>query len=154
VVAPTGPPRLGARLVGSSADALDSSLKGLADRLAEAKWKGAPIRTPLNQFHIGFQGLNGEARTGADALGDVVEAVSSLRDPHAKVHILQQFGISEDLLPMPEKGRAGPEKFVSDAERTGGVITQEMADNARKMRVSCTELGEAIEGLGNRIVNS
>src|SRR5277367_3121130 len=70
--------RLGARLAGSSADALDSSLKGLGDQLAEAKWKGGPIRTLLNQFHIGFQGLNGQARTGADALGDVAEAVSSL----------------------------------------------------------------------------
>jgi hypothetical protein len=143
--------RLGARLAGSSADALDSSLKGLGDQLAEAKWKGGPIRTLLNQFHIGFQGLNGEARTGADALGDVAEAVSSLRDPHAKVRLLQQLGISEDLLPLLDKGRAGLEKFVADARRTGGVMTAEMADAARKMHASWEELGEALEGSFNRI---
>jgi hypothetical protein len=153
-VAPTGPLRLDARLAGSSADALDSGLKGLGDQLAEAKWKGGTSRTLLDQFHIGFQGLNGEARTRADVLGDVAEAVSSLSDPHAKVHLLRQFGISEDLLPMLEKGRAGLEKFVIDAQRTGGVMTREMADNARKMQGSWTELGEAIEGVGNRIVNS
>lgn len=146
--------RLGAKLAGSSADALDSSLKGLGDQLAEAKWKGGPIRNLMNQFHIGFQGLNGEARTGADALGDVADAVTSLQDPHARVRLLQQLGISEDLLPMLDKGRAGLEKFVTNAQRTGGVMTQEMADNAKKMNRSWTELGETVEGVGNRIVNS
>jgi hypothetical protein len=128
--------RLRARLAGSSADALDSSLKGLGDQLADAKWKGGPIRILLNQFHIGFQGVGGEARTGADALGDVAEAVSSLRDPDAQINSLRQLGISDDLLPMLDKGRAGLDKVVSDARRTRAAMTYEIADNAGKMNTS------------------
>src|ERR1700733_14565085 len=39
-----------ARLAGSSADALDSSLKGLGDALATAQYKGGPLVPLLTQF--------------------------------------------------------------------------------------------------------
>lgn len=143
-----------ARLAGGSAEALDGSLKGLGDRLAEAKWKGGPIRSLFNEFHVGFEGVNGMARTGADALGEVAEAVTRLTDPHAQVRLLDQFGISADLLPMLNKGRKGLEDFLATAERTGGVMTAEMAANATAMNKAWNELGLAIEGVGNRIVNS
>ena len=143
-----------ARLAGGSAEAMDASLKGLGDTLATAKYKGGPIVPLLNELHIGFQGVAGEARTGADALGDVADAVARYKDPHAQIHILQQLGISEDLLPLLQKGRKGLEEYLATAQRTGGVMTAEMAANATKMNKSWNELGLAIEGVGNRIVSS
>jgi hypothetical protein len=143
-----------ARLAGSSAEAMDSSLKGLGDTLATAKFRGGPVVPLLNEMHIGFQGVGKEARTGADALGDVAEAVSKFKDPHAQVRLLQQLGISEDLLPLLQKGRKGLEEFLVTSQRTGGVMTAEMAANAKKMNSSWNELALAIEGVGNRIVDS
>ena len=143
-----------ARLAGSSADVMDASLKGLGDTLATAKFRGGPMVPLLNELHIGFQGVGKEARTGADALGDVADAVARYKDPHAQIRLLQQLGISEDLLPLLQKGRKGLEEFLGVAGRTGGVMTAEMAENARKMNSSWNQLGLAIEGVGNRIANS
>ena len=143
-----------ARLAGVSAEAMDASLKGLGDTMATAKYKGGPIVPLLNELRIGFQGVGGQARTGADALGDVADAVARYKDPHAQLHILQQLGISEDLLPLLQKGRKGLEEYLATAQRSGGVMTAEMAENASKMNKSWAELGLAIEGVGNRIVSS
>ena len=49
----------------------------------------------------------------------------------SQVNLLKQFGILEDLLLMLNKGGAGLDKVVSDAGRTGIVITQEGMDSAR-----------------------
>ena len=138
----------------SSAEAMDTSLKGLGDTLATAKFRGGPMVPLLNQLHIGFQRLAGQARTGAEALGDVADAVARYKDPHAQIRLLQQLGISEDLLPLLQKGGKGLEEFLATAGRTGGVMTAEMAENARKMNTSWNGLGLAIEGVGNRIANS
>ena len=143
-----------ARLAGSSADALDSSLKGLGDALATAQNKGGPLVPLLTKFGIAFPKVGEVARTGADALGDVAEAVTSLKDPHAQLNFLGQLGISDDLLPLLNKGRKGLDDYLATAQRTGGVMTAEMAENAKKMNASWVELAEAIEGVGNRIVNS
>jgi hypothetical protein len=143
-----------ARLAGSSADALDSSLKGLGDALATAQYKGGPLVPLLTQFHIGFPKVGEAARTSADALGEVADAVTSLRDPHAQRNLLHQLGIDEDLLPLLNKGRKGLEDFLATAQRTGGVMTAEMAANAKKMNSAWTELAETVEGVGNRLVDS
>ena len=143
-----------ARLAGSSAEAMDSSLKGLGDALATAQNKGGPLVSLLNQFHIGFPKLGQVARTGADALGDVADAVSRFKDPHAQVHLMNELGISEDLLPVLQKGRKGLDELLATAQQSGGVMTAEMAANAKKMNSSWVELALSIEGVGNRIVNS
>lgn len=144
-----------ARLAGSSADAMDSSLKGPRDTLSDANWSrpGAKVAL-LNQLGIQFHGVGKEARTAEDALGDVADAVARQRNPHARLRILQQLGISEDLLPLLQNGRKGLEEFRAKASQTGGVMTGEMAANAKKMNSSWSELGLAIEGVGNRIARN
>ena len=144
-----------ARLAGSSADAMDTSLKGLGDTLSDANWSrpGAKVAL-LNQLGIQFHGIGKEARTAEDAIGDVADAVARQNSPHAQLRILQQLGMSEDLLPLLRNGREGLEEFRAKASQTGGVMTGEMAQNAKKMNASWAELGLTIEGVGNRIVDS
>lgn len=142
-----------ARLAGSSADAMDTSLKGLGDTLSDANWSrpGAKVAL-LNQLGIQFHGIGKEARTAEDAIGDVADAVARQKSPHAQLRILQQLAMSEDMLPLLQHGRKGLEGFRAKASQTGGVMTGEMAQNAKTMTASWTELGLAIEGVGNRIV--
>ena len=100
----------------------------------------------LTKFGIAFPKVGEVARTGADALGDVAEAVTSLKDPHAQLNFLGQLGISDDLLPLLNKGRKGLDDYLATAQRTGGVMTAEMAENAKKMNTSWVELGRGDRG--------
>ena len=145
-----------ARLGNVSIEAMDSSLKGLGDRLADVKFHRAP--TPLlalmNQFKISAEGVGGAARTGADAIGDVMKAAATYKDPHAQQRFLEQFGISPEMAALIKDNKSRLEEYVATAQRTGGVMTAEMAANATKMDKSWVELAETLEGVGNRISNN
>jgi len=143
-----------ARLAGSSADAMDSSLQGLQNTLSAANFNqpGAQVGL-LNQLGISFRGLHGEARNADQALGDVAESIKGMT-PHAQARTLGQLGMSPDLLPLLKNGRAGLEEFRKQAMQTGGVMTGQMSENAKKMNASWTELGMAVEGVNNRMWDS
>jgi hypothetical protein len=145
-----------ARLGGISVEAMDSSLKGLGDRLADVKFHraGAPLVSLMNQFKISAEGVGGAARTGADAIGDVMKAAATYKDPHAQQRFLEQFGISPEMAVLIKDNQSQLEKLLAKTQRTGGVMTEEMAANGKKMEGAWTELAETLEGVGNRIANN
>jgi hypothetical protein len=142
-----------ARLSGASAAAMDSSLRGLNETLSAARWKGDKV-SYLKSLGIAFEGANGQARQAVDALDDVADAVARYSNPVTQTHILQQLGISEDMLPLLKNGRAGLEAFTKQARETGGVMTGEMANHATELTKAWQRLGLDVEGIGNRIVDS
>ena len=94
------------------------------------------------------------ARQAEDALGDVADAISKLPDARTQERVLGELGISPELLPMLKKGRKGLEELRSTAAKTGADMTTQMTENAAKMNKAWQELGEVVEGVGNRIVDS
>jgi hypothetical protein len=142
-----------AELAGSSADAMDSSLTGLDKTLNDAHWgkASAPVVALLNQFKIAFHGAGGLARKSGDAIGEVLRAALTYKDPDAQKHFLEMLGVSPDLLPL---ARAGLEKELQRMQRTGAVMTEDMAEHAKTMKSSWTELGLAIEGVGNKLIDN
>jgi len=144
-----------ARLAGSSADAMDSSLRGLSETLHAAFYnRDATAQMNLKALGIDWRDARGNITTVEAALGKLADKVSTYRDKATAGRALSVVGVDKDLLPLLEKGQAGLDAFVRRAQQTGGVMTADMAANARKMNASWTELGLAIEGVGNRIVDS
>jgi hypothetical protein len=90
-----------AALAGVSVDSLNSSLAGLGNTLGDARFARPGAQTALfNAKHIRFTTLDGGARSGADALGDIADLVKNLNEPHAQGRLLETFGMSTDLLPL------------------------------------------------------
>jgi hypothetical protein len=145
-----------ARIAHSSAAAMESSLQGLGQVFEDVKnFKAdAGILGILKQFNIKALDSKNAARTAADAMGDVAEAVSSLSDPRDQGHLLDTLHIDKGLLPLLSKGRKGLEDFLAQARSTGGVMTAEMAANAEKMDTAWAKLGLTIEGFGNHMADS
>jgi muramidase (phage lysozyme) len=134
------------RLAGGSADSLDSSMKGLQQTLAEAK-KGGPLATLLNSYKISFQGVGKEARSAGEAIGEVAHVAASYKDPHGGEHFLELLHMDPGLLPFFQQY----DKFMDQAQKTGGVLTDDMAQKARDLNTAWTRVGETIEGVINRL---
>ena len=144
-----------AKLAGSSADAMDSSLKGLSETLHAAFYnRDATAQMNLKALGIDWRDEQGNITKTEDALGKLANKASTYTDKATAGRALAAVGVDKDLLPLLEKGQAGLDAFVARARETGGVMTAEMAANAKKMNSSWAELGLAIEGVGNRIVDS
>jgi len=144
-----------ARLAGSSADAMDSSLRGLSETLHAAFYnRDATAQMNLKALGIDWRDEQGNITKAEDALGKLANKASTYTDKATAGRALAAVGVDKDLLPLLEKGQAGLDDFVRRARETGGVMTAEMAANAKKMNASWSELGLAIEGVGNRIVDS
>ncbi len=146
--------RLAAKISGSSADALEGSLRSLGETLSDVKWNRPGNKRSLLDGIFGTEGTNRVASKSAiDALGDVADAVQKQKTPHAQMRLLEQLGISADLLPLLKNGRQGLAEFQKQAEATGGVMTGSMVEHATKMNAAWAKLGGAIDGAVNRLVD-
>ena len=134
---------------------MDSSLKGLSETLHAAFYnRDATAQMNLKALGIDWRDEQGNITKTEDALGKLANKASTYTDKATAGRALAAVGVDKDLLPLLEKGQAGLDAFVARARETGGVMTAEMAANAKKMNSSWAELGLAIEGVGNRIVDS
>jgi Phage tail lysozyme len=140
--------RLAAKLAGASADGLDSGLKSLNDHLRAVAY-GRETPQLLNQLGIDA-GSRGHVTSVTDALGQLADHLATLKEPGAQQRALDQLGMG-DLLPLLKNGRKGLEDYEKQADRTGGVMTQGMSENAKALNTSFVELGGAIDGVVNRI---
>ncbi len=144
----------GARLAGSSAEALDAGLRSLGDRLSGAAWGRDPQAVQLFQsLGVAFRDAKGNARQADDALGDVAEAIKRMPDPRTQARITRELFGGEELLPFLRRGREGIAEWTREVERLGGFITPAMAERADKLRTSFSEISVAVEGVGNRIAD-
>jgi len=140
-----------ARLAGSSAEAMDTSLQGLNDTIHGAAFRRNPEAVKLfDQLHVRFETFPGAARNVLDVLRDVAERINGMPS-HAQGTILKGLGLSPDLLPLLDGGGRKLDGFTERARATGGVMTGEMARNASALRTSFEALGLSIEGVANRL---
>jgi hypothetical protein len=139
------------RLAGGSAEDLDGALGSLDEKLRGATFgRDAGAAQTLNTLGVNFKKADGSARDAAEALGDVADGISRLKDRGAQVRAAQALGL-EGILPLLVQGRAGIQALSAEAARLGMVITPQMATNATELHKSFTELTGSAEGLGNAI---
>ncbi len=144
----------GAKLAGSSVEAMTKSLQGVNEAVKDAQFHRQDAATPYWQMlHIAPVGPDGKPITPDQMLRQFADATKNMT-PHARMRAEGAFGIDPSLDPMLRNGSKGFDAYVAQAQKSGGVITQQMADDAKKMNSAWQRLGENIEGVGNRIVDS
>jgi hypothetical protein len=151
-----GSMRIAAKLATVPVDALDSSMQGLAQTLSDARYARAGNKMGLlSVLGIDPKAADGTAATALSQLDKVAEAVKARHaDPSAQKLLLESLGMSPEMIPLLEKGAAGLAEFRRKAAATGGAMTSDMVEHATKMKSAWAELGAAIEGVDNRIVDS
>ena len=107
-----------ARLAGSSADAMDSSLKGLSETLHAAFYnRDATAQMNLKALGIDWRDEQGNITKTEDALGKLANKASTYTDKATAGRALAAVGVDKDLLPLLEKGQAGLDAFVARAHK-------------------------------------
>lgn len=140
-------------LAHSSAGALDSSMAGLNKTLHAAFYnQDATAQMNLKALGIDWRDAQGNITKTEDALGKLADKVATYKDPEVQGHALDVVGVDRDLLPLLAKGQAGLDDFVKQARATGGVMSSEMAENAKEMDTAWGKLGLSIGGVTDRIV--
>lgn len=152
-IAKLGAMRGALRLVGGSAEEADQGMRGLKQNVEDARWGRNPEMAQFfKQLHID-PGAPGRLRQMGDVIGDIAESIKG-RDVEAQKRILERSGLGGDAwLAALKNGRKGWQDLQKDAEKTGGVMTGEMAEHAATLQRQFTTLGMAAEGLGNTIVD-
>lgn len=148
--------RNAARLAGASASDMDSSLKSLGDTLEDATYgRNMQAAQFMHRFGITLTRTKSGAVDSMRALRQLAEVIAAQKGNTAvQRQILQQFGVSEALLPMLQKGAKGIEEFVQAGRESGNMMSDEQIKNAQQYAQNITKLDMAMEGLKNTIGNA
>ncbi len=99
-----------ARLVGLDAGAADQAMIGLNKTIADAYYGKDPrAMSTFLQFGIGLQGIAGGAARAEEVLPKIADHIREIAksDPRAAVTMLQNIGLSADVLPLLIRGSDG-----------------------------------------------
>jgi soluble lytic murein transglycosylase-like protein len=148
--------RNAARLAGASAADMDSSLKALGDTIEDATYgRNNEAAQFMHRFNMTLTRTKTGAVDSMHALRQLAEIIAAQKGNTAvQRKILQQFGVSEALLPMLQKGAKGIEEFVNAGGKAGNVMGDEQIKNAQEYAQNITKLDMALEGLKNTIGNA
>jgi len=144
----------GAKLAGSSVEAMTKSLQGANEVIKDAQFHRADAASPLWQ-QLGIQpvGPDGKPIEPDELLRQFAEATKNMT-PHARMRAETAFGIDTDLDPMLREGAKGFDAYVEKAQKTGAGMTHGMTENAKRLSEAWNRLGLDIEGINNRISDS
>jgi soluble lytic murein transglycosylase-like protein len=148
--------RNAARLAGASAADMDSSLKSLGDTIEDATYgRNNEAAQFMHRFNMTLTRTKTGAVDSMHALRQLAEVIAAQKGNTAvQRKILQQFGVSDALLPMLQKGAKGIEEFVNAGGKAGNVMGDEQIKNAQEYAQNVTKLDMALEGLKNTIGNA
>jgi soluble lytic murein transglycosylase-like protein len=148
--------RNAARLAGASAADMDSSLKSLGDTIEDATYgRNNEAAQFMHRFNMTLTRTKTGAVDSMHALRQLAEIIGAQKGNTAvQRKILQQFGVSESLLPMLQQGAKGIEQFVNAGGKAGNVMGPEAIKNAQDYATNITKLDMALEGLKNTIGNA
>lgn len=139
------------RLAGGKVSDVDSGLRGLQDNLNGAFWKRDPRAIQFfKALGVATDDGHGHVRNAADAMRDLSDRIKGMPSV-TQARILNESGLGEGFLPLVKNGSQELEQFERRAKATGGVMTGEMVKSATEVNSAWQELGETIEGVGNRL---
>jgi len=142
--------RLAAKMAGASAEGMDSALGSLNDHLHAVAFH-MEKSTLLDQLGI-KAGTQDNVTSVATALGQLADHIQMIKDPHTQQRALDLLGMG-DLLPLLKNGKAGLDEFIAKAQKTGGVMTGSMAEDAKQLHTAWERLGGDIDGVVNRLTD-
>lgn len=139
---------LGARLT-----ILSRNIHGLQDDTAAAIEGGKGFRATMETLGVQFETATGQARPMMQVLMDVADRFHEAEDGIDKTAVAAAlFGRgASDLIPTLNKGGAAIRELIKDGERLGTTIGEEDVEALLALHMAQDSLGEALEGLGNKI---
>lgn len=144
-----------ARLAGLSADDMTGGLKALGTTLEDATFgRNQQALVMMNKFGISLHRTKSGAVDATRALHDVANAiVAQGGNVEAQDLVAKTFGV-EQLLPLLQKGGAGIDAFVAQAEKLGMVMSPEQIANAQEYNNRLVALDLTLDNLKNTVGNA
>lgn len=144
-----------ARLAGSSAQSLSSGMTALNDNLNNTAAGRASQETIAAFSFLKIDPrdeITHRVRSATSVLPELADKLAAVKNITVRTQLGTAIlgGAYEDLAPMIAGGSAALAENAARATKLGA-ITNEQAEAANRLRKSETALGEAVEGLGNKI---
>ena len=131
---------------GASVDDVTSSLSALTNLTSQAARQGSAI--------FGFLGIDprdaGGLKDSVALLSEIADKIQGL-EPGRQLDLIQQMGLSENMLLLLRKGRAEIERLGTELDEIGFILTEEQAETAEAYVDAVIRAKLAITGLANQI---
>lgn len=141
-----------ASVSGSSADTMNASLRGLAQRAGEASMGMGRAKVVFAKLGIGLRDSNGQVKD-ATALWEDLRVATSGMGLSEKMGVLNRLGVNPELVQLLGKTN-GEMKELRDTARSLGVITAQQADAADAYNDAWTTVRYALKALANELALS
>jgi hypothetical protein len=144
-----------ARLAGLSAEDMTGGLRSLGATLEDATFgRNQQALIMMNKFGISLHRTKSGAVDATRALRDVANAiVAQGGNVEAQDLVAKTFGV-EQLLPLLQKGSAGIDQFVAQAQKLGLVMTPDQIASAQEYANRMNALDLVLDNLKNTIGNA
>lgn len=142
-----------AKLADVSQEELGSALVKLTKNLSEAANGSGDAAEAFKLLGINVKNSDGSLKGADKVLGELAEKFAGFEDgPEKTALALAAFGKSgASLIPLLNGGAEGLKEMREEAEKLGLIISEETGKNAEAFNDNLTKLGEAVNGVGNRI---
>lgn len=130
-------------------DSLKESLTSISSKLSEANRGVEKSVDAFGLFGISIHDSNGDLKDATTILSEVSDVFASLPNEQ-RLDFAKRLGISSDLIPLLSKGSAELERIGMNAEKLGGMFTQEQTEQADKFLKSLYNLTFQIKSFGTQ----
>lgn len=142
-----------AKISGTSLETVEKGIKGMQRTLLDASLGLSTAKDVMKLLNLSLDDLR--KMTPEKQFRAFAQALSQIEDPSERAAIaLKAFGrAGQEMLPLFEEGALGLSKLALEAEKLGGVWSEEEAEKAAKLADAWTDLTTAAGGLGREIAN-
>lgn len=144
------------RLVGGTVEDLSSGLQTLSDKIIDAaKDAEGSAAASFKQLGVDVRDANGNIKSTETILGEIADGLAAVPSDTLRASAAFEIfgGSATKLLPILENGSAGMEKYASEADKLGTVVTAQQSKTARGLLVQYRKVGEALRGIAYRIAD-
>lgn len=138
---------------GVSQAKMSAGLKVLSRNLLEAQQGSKQMQKRFEDMGVQIQNADGSLRSTQQVLGDVANRVQQLGvSSQTTAELMQVMGRSgADLTNVLLGGEAGLKAMGDQAERLGGIMSEELLDASEEYQDAITDLQTAFGGLRNEL---
>ena len=139
--------KLATEELGESFEKAEDVIKEFNIRMGEAATGAGPAINGLELLGMkieDFAGMNPE-----ESFLKVAEAIKNLDDPQLKIFTAGELfgGAGEDMLALLNQGEDGIRKFIDEARRLGGPISEGDIKRVQEANAAINRMGEAFDGI-------
>jgi hypothetical protein len=143
-----------AKQSGISAESLDKALEKLGKSLDKAVSGGVNSTNAFKTLGVTITDANGKLLPTTTILESLANKFQSFKDgPEKTALAIQIFGkAGADLVPLLNRGSAGIDDLLKEAQRLGVVIGDDTASAAKQFQESMNKVTAAVEGAANSML--